>query len=150
MPCYTKIWCRTHSHDSIHQAALLFGTLQPLHGPPVHRGGDPRVVNVQQSEACHVDPAVAVRLQIQGKQILRGKKAAQRFKLSITPSAFCRVDAPRQLSQGIYKARSVLLRPVSPIKQLKVRNFSHQSGEEEVVVLGHHSHRRKLKNENKM
>ncbi|TNN59060.1 hypothetical protein EYF80_030694 [Liparis tanakae] len=40
-------------------AALLFGALLPLHGPLVHGGGDPRVIDVQQPEARHVDPAVA-------------------------------------------------------------------------------------------
>lgn len=63
---------RPYSHDSVHQATLLFGALQPLHGPLVHSASYPRVIYVQQSEARHVDPAVTVRLQVQRKQILPG------------------------------------------------------------------------------
>lgn len=144
--CRSKYTRGTYSHDSVHQAALLFGTLQPLHGPPVHGGGNRWVVNIQQSEACHVDPAVAVRLQIQGKQILQGA-GGERFKLSITPSALWGVRAPRQqLTGNLGGSPGSYFRLVSPIKQLQRCNFSHQSCEEEMVVLGHHSHGRQLEN----
>lgn len=67
-----------YSHDSVHQATLLFGTLQPFHGPLVHGAGYPRVIYVQQSETCHVDPAVTIRLQVQRKQVLPGEEKETR------------------------------------------------------------------------
>lgn len=66
-----------YSHDSVHQATLLFWTLQSFHSPLIHSGCYQGVVKVQQSEAGHVDPAVAVRLQVQRKQILQGRREAK-------------------------------------------------------------------------
>lgn len=61
---------KAYSHDSIHQSTFLFGALQSFHGPLVHGRSHPGVVYIQQPESCHVHPTVAVRLQVQCKQIL--------------------------------------------------------------------------------
>lgn len=125
-----------YSHDPIHQATLLFGPLQSFHGPLVHRGGHPGIINVQQPEARHVDPAVAVRLQVQGEQILTRKGSRE-------IGAVAAVD-----SQDQFKAKMSLVF-TSHTTTLTVHFFPHQSREKEMVVLGHHSHWWKLQKEMK-
>lgn len=63
-----------YRHESIQQARVGFGRrLQPLHRPLLDDGGHLRVFRVEDAEARHVDAAEAVRLHVEGKEVLDAK-----------------------------------------------------------------------------
>lgn len=93
----------THGHHPLHHSGLNFGgSLQPLHGPPLQHRCYFSIVGVEQAEARHVDPAVAIWLQVKGKQVLLRMKskiigAELRWFCFKRPNSRCDVHSKRML-----------------------------------------------------
>lgn len=68
---YMETSWQTHCHHPLHHPRLSFGrSLEPLHGPLLHHRCHLRAVGVEQPEPGHVDPTVAIRLQVKSEKVL--------------------------------------------------------------------------------
>lgn len=61
---------KTYRHDALQQAWVRFRWYLPFHRPFLYNGCDLRIIHIEDAEAGHVDTTEAIRLQVNGHQVL--------------------------------------------------------------------------------